>query len=214
MRTFAIFVFAAGVPLWSRSQVALDESASTRSTSSSFLQGSLGIGWRLDEFDADGKTSFDAGFLVRMNKAVFLTGRFSVRPAQDAYFIQDLFCGSIGLGLRVQSAVLRVSPFGTAEIDYSWYHGKTVLYSYDSNMAVGRISTTSFKTGLALSAGLAIRISSAIGIDLGVRQVLNTSPQPPVSTSIPPAGGVQVWQFPHDIYNQAVFFVQTRIAVL
>lgn len=175
------------------------------------VQGIVAIGWRFDHEELGHVPVMDFGALVKVARPLFLQTRVSMQPEQTSFFVTNLAIGSIAIGPRIQTVSRRFGAFGSAEIDYSWYFGRTALYSADSNKIVSRVSTRSFKTGLALTGGFCFRVASWLAIDFGVRKVFNSARSYVIVESPIPPGGLYFWPFPHDTYNQATIFLQARI---
>ncbi len=175
------------------------------------VQGTVAIGRRFDHEELANVPVVDFGALVKVARPLFLQTRVSMQPEQTSFFVTNLAIGSIAIGPRIQTVSRRFGAFGTAEIDYSWYFGNTVLYSADSNKIVSRVSTRSFKTGLALTGGFCFRVAHWLAIDFGVRKVINSAGSDVIVESPFPPGGLYFWPIPHDVFNQATIFLQARL---
>ncbi len=176
------------------------------------VQGTVAIGWRFDHEELGHVPVVDFGALVRVARPLFLQTRVSVQPEQSSFHVTHLSIGSIAIGPRVQTVLQRFGAFGSVEIDYSWYIGQTLYYSGDSNNTVSRVSSRSYKTGLAFSGGFCFRATRWLSVDLGARKVFNSARSYVlVGSPIPPMGGAYYLAFPSDIYNQATVFLQVRI---
>ena len=207
----AVFVMvAAAVTL--HAQPFADKIEGHNSLNRSFLQVGVGAGWRFDDSKADNTLITDLCLLVAVKPAFLIQARASLQPRQNAYFMTHFSTGSVALGLRLQNPHAKVALFGIFELDGSWYHGETILYSADSGKIVGRLWRSTRRTGYALTGGVAFRAGNRFAIDLGLRKVFNDSYHV-VDAPIPPYIGTYAWEVPHDLYNQASLFVQTRVGL-
>ncbi|MBI5267586.1 MAG: hypothetical protein HY851_10180 [candidate division Zixibacteria bacterium] len=174
------------------------------------IQAALGVGWRFDHAETGKTPGADVGLSVWVLPVLTVQARLSYQPKHDPYFVTRLTTTSFAYGLRIQARHARLCAFGSFELDRSWYHGQTVIYSTDSNTVVGRIWSTEKKDGIALAGGVAYRLNSNVALDLGLRLVFNHTRRPNFS---PLPAGDYPWLFPDDLFNPATLVIQTRVGL-
>jgi hypothetical protein len=177
------------------------------------VQVAVGFGWRFDHVESARTGLAELGMYFRSAPFSAVQARITYQPQQSVYYTSRLTILSFAVGLRLQAPHSRICGFGSLELDESWYHGQTAVYSADQGKSIGRVSLTDFKPGVAFSGGVAIRLSRNLSIDVGLRKVLNKMFNTVHEMTIPPLSGEYYLKFPSELYNQATLFLQTRIGL-